>query len=920
MRIFESAVFGNRAGSHQLLESSLPGSTPVLDALCFLVDRPAGHVRPEVKWFPYWGCQPIDRWWVLWRGEEDSNAPRKNMVVVRVALLPIDACASIDDLDVLLLALGSCAADPSKMDLALAGGIVECLARGEGPAVVPDLISAPNLLRALWSRLWSSVRASLSLRTLLGPESLDSLPSSSIVVIPAELKPRWHGRKLIDQSSRNLGAAARWFAGNASPRITRIIHDNIDRLPGDYSVLERVARIAERLDRLEASTGTPGDALVAIRTLEAFAGGLVLSSDDVGFLDSALTRFDEMSVEEVRSASLAKLDMLSGSVRIEKALSQWIEVHLVGQSAVDALWILEQAKGESHALWWRRAIKTGVQAACQRKSQQWAEAIWNWWQVRSDSIALLADYIDDSSATEKWLAAWVPSNVGDATVEAITIMCQEREWPLLLASAMGSTRPLVYCVKRLRSSLSHPEAGVDVLLAGRDASEVIDAAVATGWLPLMERTVESTVARPALLARSQSGDSIPLVSLHLSKGGTFPSELVREDFLGCVFDGASNLMPNEECLNIVKHLDRRASRILLDHPKADDIFRINTEVAHGGVEEWWHRFLASDTTNRPPPSLVAEALRFARTHTRNQPVKLVIGILRLFPEITERDLEEWMKHTECLWETGDHERMAEILLSRRWSSVARIFRWSLNRELKLVAWHARGLLSWFDRFWNAPEDAYQPVRKDSTLMRDKQMKVLFLAANPSSSSRLALGEEARAIEEKVRDSKHRHLVAVRTRWAVRPEDLQQALLEDEPTVVHFSGHGGGLVGIVLHSADQSVERLVAAGALADLFRVLKDGIKVVVLNACYSDVQALAIVEEIDFVVGMSDSIGDEAARVFAAAFYRGLAFGRSVRTAFELGINELKLLGFGEDNAIPKLLVRSGVDPDVKLITGALP
>ena len=43
----------------------------------------------------------------------------------------------------------------------------------------------------------------------------------------------------------------------------------------------------------------------------------------------------------------------------------------------------------------------------------------------------------------------------------------------------------------------------------------------------------------------------------------------------------------------------------------------------------------------------------------------------------------------------------------------------------------------------------------------------------------------------------------------------------------------------------------------------------VVLNACHSHEQAKAIVQEIDFVVGMADSIGDEAARVFAAAFYR---------------------------------------------------
>ena len=59
----------------------------------------------------------------------------------------------------------------------------------------------------------------------------------------------------------------------------------------------------------------------------------------------------------------------------------------------------------------------------------------------------------------------------------------------------------------------------------------------------------------------------------------------------------------------------------------------------------------------------------------------------------------------------------------------------------------------------------------------------------------------------------------------------------------------------------------------------------------------------------MSESIGDSAARVFAAAFYRALSFGCSVRKAFKLGINELKLLGLSEEVAVPKLMVRDGVD-----------
>ena len=81
------------------------------------------------------------------------------------------------------------------------------------------------------------------------------------------------------------------------------------------------------------------------------------------------------------------------------------------------------------------------------------------------------------------------------------------------------------------------------------------------------------------------------------------------------------------------------------------------------------------------------------------------------------------------------------------------------------------------------------------------------------------------------------------------------------------------------------------------------------LNACYSEEQARAIVEKIDFVVGMAVSIGDDAAVVFAAAFYRGLAYGKSVQTAFELGLNQLQLMGLKEDEDVPVLLIREEVD-----------
>jgi hypothetical protein len=70
-----------------------------------------------------------------------------------------------------------------------------------------------------------------------------------------------------------------------------------------------------------------------------------------------------------------------------------------------------------------------------------------------------------------------------------------------------------------------------------------------------------------------------------------------------------------------------------------------------------------------------------------------------------------------------------------------------------------------------------------------KIKVLFLAANPTSSSRLAIDEEMHAIEQKVRASEHRDALVFQSAWAVRPDDLLQLLNQHQPHVVHFSGHG-----------------------------------------------------------------------------------------------------------------------------------
>lgn len=188
-----------------------------------------------------------------------------------------------------------------------------------------------------------------------------------------------------------------------------------------------------------------------------------------------------------------------------------------------------------------------------------------------------------------------------------------------------------------------------------------------------------------------------------------------------------------------------------------------------------------------------------------------------------------------------------------------------------------------------------------------QIKILFLAANPNDTYRLRLDEEIRSIDDALRQSDYRDQFDIRQHWAVRVSDLQSYLLRYKPDIVHFSGHGSVKSEIILED-NSGHSQPVSPHALSRIFSILRDNIKCVILNACYSEHQADAIAEHIDCVIGMSKEIGDFSATVFVTAFYQALGYGRDAKTAFDLGCSLIELENL-EDEQTPKLIAKR-VDP----------
>ncbi|MBD2440277.1 AAA-like domain-containing protein [Nostoc sp. FACHB-110] len=179
-------------------------------------------------------------------------------------------------------------------------------------------------------------------------------------------------------------------------------------------------------------------------------------------------------------------------------------------------------------------------------------------------------------------------------------------------------------------------------------------------------------------------------------------------------------------------------------------------------------------------------------------------------------------------------------------------------------------------------------------MNTQVKKILILASNPRNSTKLRLDEEIREIDNALKSSKHREQFELKQQWAVRPRDMRKALQDNEPQIVHFSGHGSGEEGLVLEDVTGQAQ-LVSTEALAGMFELCADQVECVVLNACYSEVQANAIAQYIKYVIGMNQAVGDQAALEFAIGFYDALGAGRSIEYAYKSGCVSIQMAGISE-------------------------
>ena len=192
-------------------------------------------------------------------------------------------------------------------------------------------------------------------------------------------------------------------------------------------------------------------------------------------------------------------------------------------------------------------------------------------------------------------------------------------------------------------------------------------------------------------------------------------------------------------------------------------------------------------------------------------------------------------------------------------------------EMRVVGWHGR------------EERSHLKARMADT----NNIPVIFLAFANDRDDNIAylrnLPDEARLLRDVLDVAAQQELCEVVVRSNSTAGDIfkvfQDPKYRNRVAIFHYGGHANGYQ-LLLESAEGCAAAADAGGLAA--FFAQQQGLRLVFLNGCSTQKQTQSLLDaNIPAVISTSRSIEDQVAMDFAHLFYRGLAGGASIRTAY---------------------------------------
>jgi Effector-associated domain 4/Tetratricopeptide repeat len=184
--------------------------------------------------------------------------------------------------------------------------------------------------------------------------------------------------------------------------------------------------------------------------------------------------------------------------------------------------------------------------------------------------------------------------------------------------------------------------------------------------------------------------------------------------------------------------------------------------------------------------------------------------------------------------------------------------------------------------------------------------ILMLSATPDRTQTARWKEELQKIRGAIDRASNNGGFELEDRQYINSSDVSEEMRKLRPYIVHISGCADGLENLLCSDSSLAIRDGELKEFIAELFRLYAKEIFCIVLSGCHSEEQSRKIVQDIEFVIGISAHLEEVEAVKFINEFYYQLASGQQVVASYRHGRNCLQRQGYSDEARLPRLFIRS--------------
>ncbi len=887
---------------HGLLSSSL-NLGKLDDILRGLTDLPSSSPY-GVTWDTYYSAFNVDGYYILTKTFHDSDSHREDTVFTSVILIPHTDVEKIQDLNQVIHLFPdqidrSVIENPIKLENALTFDseivVNKRLIHELVNKIDRSIICLGNSheyidsIAVIWNKLPNHFRKLLTFRTRFNPNNVRE--EEVILFSPRNLEYQWNEFPIVkveEQSPLLLEDLELYFSNEKT--LSYEFTEFLTQFQNEKISFKDLKLIADSFKLLNEND--PTKYRILVRNIAYLSPS---PENHKELKQKLITPFSQQlkigSAKDILRLRNLSIDPFDGITMMEKAIGYWIKNNILCLKE-EGLELINEARSTDNLPWWNTAILKNLKEQFQKINKQLSSVFWQLIFHDSALINVLFPFINHTEQNQLLLSNGFPSETinKDASLKALIPFIIQCNWLVLHAEISGR----IYKGKNaLKEHLKVDQkeyyfAALNALCKEVGIQPFIDYALINDNPRVIHIIGIACIKDKTILNQFDAAilnwQKIWLKSIESEKN---PWKGINDP--GLVMTSLLDQIINKQTIveKLLEILSKTTYGNIQHYKNRKSVWRhLPVEIKKNLIEKTIDSILVESQSNfeviddleSPLKNELLSQLKKGKVfQEKSIDSSLKIKLIRHF-ELSEEAMIKFLNYTSFKLNENQAKEIGILIYQKKWSSAAKLIdsKKRIYPNLSLASDQCKELIK--------PPSFFGKLKTGMNSLKQTEMakqKILFMSAGPSDQDRLNLDRELRKIEETIESAKHRERFDMKVKVALTFPALTKVMAEEAPNIIHFSGHGdhGGLA----LENEQGGTEFMDKAVIDRLFSLFKGDIECILLNACYSKEQAHVISKNGTYVIGMNDSIGDEAAITFSSGFYQGLGANRSIQESFEL-------------------------------------